>query len=318
MLRIECQGSRASVSLQVADMAVVPMQIKNVLVTGLRLCAVCLLFDFCMAAGAALSGLNRVAQQSGPAPGDLVVPLLIFSLCVGASVSYLILRSKWHGWTLASAMFLAIYGFSTVATQVETLFFLSNKLPAGMARALFLQGAISTLLFAPLAVLVLGKWREQTSAPDTRALARPRTIGGVESRTAYRGFRLPLHVVWLLCGMAKPGTARVLRRPELAHVSCGAERKLGELAGDLCARGVPRCALHCVRFPAASNAASGTMGVRRSSGAVYVCVDHGAAAAQPFDAAERRAQPFRGDVGIQPGIRLASRVASEPCVTEHC
>jgi hypothetical protein len=95
------------------------MQIKNVLVTGLRLCAVCILFDFCMAAGAALSGLNRVAQQSGPAPGDLAVPLLIISLCVGASVSYLILRSKWHGWTLASAMFLAIYGISTVATQVE-------------------------------------------------------------------------------------------------------------------------------------------------------------------------------------------------------
>jgi hypothetical protein len=157
-----------------AEMAVAPMQIKNALVTSLRVCAVCLLFDFCMAAGAALSGLNRVAQQSGPAPGDFVVPLLIFSLCVGASVSYLILRSRWHGWTLASAMFLAIYGISTVATQVETLFFLSNKLPAGMARALFLQGAISTLFFAPFAVLVLGKWREQTSVPDNRAFTRPR------------------------------------------------------------------------------------------------------------------------------------------------
>src|SRR6201981_38923 len=104
-----------------AETAEVPMQIKNALLTGLRVCAVCLLFDFCMAAGAALSGLNRVAQQSCPAPGDFAFPLLIFSLCVGASVSYLILRSSWHGWTLASAMFLAIYGISTVATQVETL-----------------------------------------------------------------------------------------------------------------------------------------------------------------------------------------------------
>jgi hypothetical protein len=58
--------------------------------------------------------------------------------------------------------------------------------------------------------------------------------------------------------------------------------------------------------------------IRRSSGAVPVCVDHGVAAAQPFDAAERRAQPFRGDVGIQPGIWLASRVAFEPPATEHC
>jgi hypothetical protein len=162
------------------------MQIKNAMVISLRLCAVCLLFVFCMAAGAALSGLNRVAQQSGQAPGDLAVPLLIFSLCVGANVSYLILRSKWHGWTLASAMFLAIYGISTVATQVETLFFLSDKLPGGMARALFLQGAISTLFFAPLAVLVLGKWRGQTPAPDS-PLTRP--------RPASAAFRVALLVI---------------------------------------------------------------------------------------------------------------------------
>jgi hypothetical protein len=52
-----------------------------------------------------------------------------------------------------------MYGTSTVATQVETVFFLSNKLPHGMIRALFLQGAITAALFAPLAVLLLGKWR---------------------------------------------------------------------------------------------------------------------------------------------------------------
>jgi hypothetical protein len=56
-----------------------------------------------------------------------------------------------------------MYGISTVATQVETLFFLSNKLPHGVIRAIFLQGAITAALFAPLAVLLLGKWR--TSSP---------------------------------------------------------------------------------------------------------------------------------------------------------
>jgi hypothetical protein len=74
-------------------------------------------------------------------------------------LAYLILRSSWHGWGLAGAIFVGMYGISTVATQAETLFFLSNKLPHGMIRTIFLQGAITAALFAPLAVLLLGKWR---------------------------------------------------------------------------------------------------------------------------------------------------------------
>jgi hypothetical protein len=53
----------------------------------------------------------------------------------------------------------SIYGISIVATQVDSLFFLSDKLPRGLIKALFLQGAIATVLFAPLAVMLLGKWR---------------------------------------------------------------------------------------------------------------------------------------------------------------
>ncbi|MGH9529376.1 MAG: hypothetical protein ACRD2S_05580 [Terriglobales bacterium] len=90
---------------------------------------------------------------------------------MGVVLAYLILRSSWHGWPLVGAIFLGMYGISTVATQVETLFFLSNKLPHGMIRAIFLQGAITAALFAPLAVLLLGKWRTPsptltTSSPD--------------------------------------------------------------------------------------------------------------------------------------------------------
>jgi len=47
----------------------------------------------------------------------------------------------------------------TVISQIESIVFLSSKLGAGMLRAIFVQGAIGTALFAPLAVLVLGKWR---------------------------------------------------------------------------------------------------------------------------------------------------------------
>jgi hypothetical protein len=52
-----------------------------------------------------------------------------------------------------------MYGISTVASQLDSVAFLSNKLPQGMIRAIFVQGAIAAALFAPLAVLALGKWR---------------------------------------------------------------------------------------------------------------------------------------------------------------
>jgi hypothetical protein len=161
------------------------MQSKKLLVVGLRVLAVCAVFAVCMAVGGALSGLDRVAQQGAPAqspsqapaqtaqltqaspqsapaqPGsnNLLFPFLTLSICVGVTASYLILRSSWHGWTLAGAMFVGMYGISTVVTQIESVVFLSSKMPHGMLRAIFAQGAISGALFAPAAVLLLGKWK---------------------------------------------------------------------------------------------------------------------------------------------------------------
>src|SRR5713226_6372471 len=148
------------------------MATRTILLTGLRILAACLLFAVCFSVGGALSGLDKVAQQSiasQPAPpANQQVPqmpenflrsFLVFTFCVGGTLSYLILRSRWHGWMLAGAIFVAMYGISTVASQVETVAFLTNKLPTGMIRALFMQGAIVAALFAPLAVLTLGKWR---------------------------------------------------------------------------------------------------------------------------------------------------------------
>ena len=144
------------------------MQIKTCLIVVLRIVAVCLLFIVCMSVGMALSGLSRVVSQGlapqQPAPSDVFAPLAIFSLCVGVVASYLILRSRWHGWVLAGAMFVGMYGISTVTSQIESIFFLSNKLPHGMIRAVFIQGAIGMALFAPLAVLMLGKWRDAKPA----------------------------------------------------------------------------------------------------------------------------------------------------------
>jgi hypothetical protein len=174
--------------------------VGKVVVTAIKIFATCLVFAVCFVVGGALSGLSKAAQQATPStatlqapsqqqatsstpeapanqtpsqrPENLLYPLLIFSISVGVVLSYLILRSSWHGWTLVGAIFVGMYGISTVATQVETLFFLSNKLPHGMIRAIFLQGAITAAFFAPSAVLLLGKWRTSSPARTTSSPGR--------------------------------------------------------------------------------------------------------------------------------------------------
>jgi hypothetical protein len=84
---------------------------------------------------------------------------------------------------LVGAIFVSMYGISTVASQLESIAFLSNKLPRGMIRAIFAQGAIATALFAPLAVLTLGKWRAASvRAPMQPAV--PRTLPSLLLRLA--------------------------------------------------------------------------------------------------------------------------------------
>ena len=220
------------------------MQKEKVFVTGIRIAVVCLVFAICMAVGGALSGLGRIAQQEAPdrasshalspavqpqpamsqppaknqpAPGNLLFPFLTFSICVGVAASYLILRSSWHGWMLAIAMFVGMYGISTVATQIEALVFLQNKLPHGMVRAIVVQGAIATALFAPLAVSLLGKWRVATAeaaSPCTRAQVR--RFCGLENCSSCARLRLPLLVLWLLCRLAEPRTTKLLWGPGMA------------------------------------------------------------------------------------------------------
>ncbi|MGH7748243.1 MAG: hypothetical protein ACREQ5_26330, partial [Candidatus Dormibacteria bacterium] len=106
------------------------------------------MFAVCFVVGGALSGLGKTSQKASPStsnvrapsgqqlssarpeapanqlplqtPDKLLYPLLIFSVSAGVVLAYLILRSSWHGWPLVGAIFVGMYGTSTVATQVET------------------------------------------------------------------------------------------------------------------------------------------------------------------------------------------------------
>lgn len=138
--------------------------------TVLRIVAVCFLLGVYLAIAGALAGVAKLVPKETTgqaAPSDTLLPLAVFCFSVGSVVSYLGLRSSWRGLKLASVLFAASYGISTIATQVDSLFFLSAKMPPGMIRALFVQGAIAMALFAALAVLLLGRWRAVPTTVET-------------------------------------------------------------------------------------------------------------------------------------------------------
>ena len=162
------------------------MEAGTTMNTGLKIVAACFVFGVCLGIGGVLAGVAKVAPNEAQAqanPAGFFLPFAAFCLSVGGVVSYLVLRSSWHGLRLVGVLFAATYGISTIATQVESLFFLSAKLPPGMIGALFVQGAIAMALFATLAVLILGKWRRATT-PVGNADAPPLTAVAITWRIA--------------------------------------------------------------------------------------------------------------------------------------
>jgi hypothetical protein len=119
--------------------------------------------SFAVVSGALLA---TATQERVPADaGATLRALLIVSLINAAVWTYIILRSRWTGWKLILTVFVVFYGVNTLMPQIETAYFIT-RLPPGMLPRLFLAGLIMSAVFAPLAVLILGKIKGATSEPS--------------------------------------------------------------------------------------------------------------------------------------------------------
>lgn len=116
-----------------------------------------------------LQGQPMEAEANASAAGLPVVALLNT-----LALAYPILRSRWHGWRLAVAIFFVYYGVYTFMSQIETAVFLPvvNRLVTVMLPALFAMGVLLAALFAPPAVFILGRWKASPAAdePNTRLI----------------------------------------------------------------------------------------------------------------------------------------------------
>jgi hypothetical protein len=122
-----------------------------------RLVALIALYFICFA-GISAALLPPIPGQPAAGEADATLALLAVSVLNTIVLAYLIVRSRWTGWKLTLTIFVVLYGVATVQPQIESAFFLT-RLPPGLLPRLFVSGAIIAALFAPLAVLILGKRR---------------------------------------------------------------------------------------------------------------------------------------------------------------
>ncbi len=93
------------------------------------------------------------------------ITLLVFFLQTVA-LSYPILRSNLKNLHLVILVALVYFGISVFLVQIETLVFLNyfmGIISPELILHLFIQGAITAVIFAPIAVFVLRRWRNRSA-----------------------------------------------------------------------------------------------------------------------------------------------------------
>ncbi len=138
---------------------------KATVTLAIRLAVLTVLYFICFAAVSAAVLPSPSNQPTPVEAGTALVALLAVSLLNTLVLGYVILRSRWAGWTLILAIFFVFYGVVTVMPQIETAFFVTSP-PLGMLPGLFLSGFIIALFFSLLAVLILGKRKSNPKESD--------------------------------------------------------------------------------------------------------------------------------------------------------
>ena len=141
---------------------------KLALKTVIQILALTLVYFVCfvVVSGALLS--TTTDQPSPSEAGAALAAILIVSLVQAAVWTYVIRRSRWSGWKLVLTVFFVTYGVATLMPQIETAYFVT-RLPPGMLPRLFIAGLIIAAVFAPLAVLILGKIKSHSTGPSVES-----------------------------------------------------------------------------------------------------------------------------------------------------
>ena len=178
---------------------------RKLLILILKVLALTIVMFLCFAGAGILVSLQ--AGTAGGDQGSVTGPLLLACLLNTIILAYLIIRSRWWGWRLIAAVFVAFYGTMTLMSQMETAVFVT-RLPAGTLPRLFLAGLLVAAPFSFLAVVVLRRGR----ADGTLASAHSASLGATASEWAWKLSVVMLAYLLLYFGF---GYFVAWRNPEL-------------------------------------------------------------------------------------------------------
>jgi hypothetical protein len=139
---------------------------KNLGFTLLRILALAILFTLLLTLGSMLTTPPEITQRMTPEQVRQSTAMLpVASMMMTLMLAYLGLRSRWHGWKLAGALFAIFYGLYAFLGTLELLAFpaVSSQMPEGMLRGLPVAGLILAIPFSLLVVWILGKTRQDTT-----------------------------------------------------------------------------------------------------------------------------------------------------------
>ena len=142
------------------------VEMKKILLTLLRVIVLVIVYLVLYTIAARLTTPPEVSQSFTPEQINQAGAMLpIVSLIMTLMLAYLALRSRWHGWKLAGALFLIFYVLYTLLGWIELLAFpaVSSQMPKGMLTpGLLLDGLFLAIPFSLAAVWILGKTKKAT------------------------------------------------------------------------------------------------------------------------------------------------------------
>lgn len=146
------------------------MKVRNIFGLAFRLVGVVVVMILAFIVSSML--INTDSIHLTPEEQALSGQVAILVSAINALIlSYIALRSQWFGWKLIGALFLLQFGLETFMSQIETVVFRqAMNLSVEQIAPLFVTGFVRALIFAPLAVIILGRFRRKQFSGESTEL----------------------------------------------------------------------------------------------------------------------------------------------------
>ena len=162
------------------------MGLWKTLVLGLKVIALTVVLTVSFIIGTMISGIGQqaptaaggaaaAASTAQPDPATVMLLMLLASLVQAVVVAYLVMEARWGGWKIAGALFLVFLN-TFLQARIETAVYLRRQVPANLGSQMLVTGLVTALLFAPLAVMIMGRFRR--GAVETARAERPHVSWG--------------------------------------------------------------------------------------------------------------------------------------------